>query len=40
MVLNNLFHIDYMSQEGKILDFLKYHEDLDNKIMETQAKVI
>lgn len=40
MVLNKLFNIDYISQEGKIMDFLKYHEALDNKIIEAQAKVI
>lgn len=39
MVLNKLFYIDYISQEGKIMDFLKYHEALDNKI-KAQAKVI
>lgn len=40
MVLNNLFHTDYISQEGKIMDFLKCHADLDNKVIEMPASHI
>lgn len=39
MVLNPLFHTDYISKEGKIINFLKYYEVLD-KIIEAKAKLI
>lgn len=40
MVLNSLLIIDCISKKGKLTDFVKHCEVLDNTIIEAQDKAI